>query len=141
MLVADGGKKESTPITFSDDGKKMRIWNKTYVKTTEKEGFPESLLFKGQYKSDHKTVTLNADGTIEGLDDIKFYSVENDYFDEGRDDIDILYLRKSEKKTQMYSFEFKSDTLLIYTIDCKEKDEKGNCADMQKGKLAWMLVK
>ncbi len=140
-LKSDYDKNDSTEIVFIDNGNKMKIWNKRYVKTQEKIGIPEDILFKGLYKLGDKSVTLNADGTIIGLDSIKFYSVENDYIGPGMGDVDILYLGKTDKEKLTHCFEFKSDTLLIYDITCNETDENGICMDIQKGQLKWTLEK
>ena len=115
--------------------------DKIYVKAQEKIGIPEDVLFKGQYKFGDKSVTLNADGNIDGLDSVKFYSIENDYIGPGMGDVDILYLGKKREEQLTYCFEFKSDTLFIYDKNCKETDESGTCLDMQKGKLKWTLTK
>ncbi|MCK6640035.1 MAG: hypothetical protein L6Q81_08110 [Bacteroidia bacterium] len=119
----------------------MKIWDKVYVKTKENIGIPEDLLFKGQYMLGDNFVTLNADGTISGLDSIKFYAVENDYIGPGMGDVDIVYLGKTEKEKLTHCFEFKVDTLFIYDIDCKETDEDGTCMDIQKGQLKWALTR
>jgi hypothetical protein len=140
-LKADYDKNDSTEIAFIDNGNKMKIWNKIYVKTQENIGIPEDILFKGQYRLGGKSVTLNADGTITGLDSVKFYSVENDYIGPGMGDVDILYLGKTQTEKLTHCFEFKSDTLLIYEINCKETDEDGTCMDIQKGQLRWTLEK
>lgn len=140
-LQSDYDKNDSTEIIFIDNGNKMKIWNKIYVKTQENIGIPEDVLFKGQYKFGDKSVTLNADGTIDGLDSVKFYSIENDYIGPGMGDVDILYLGKKREEQLTYCFEFKSDTLFIYDKNCKETDESGTCLDMQKGKLKWTLTK
>ena len=140
-LKADYDKNDSTEIVFIDNGNKMKLWNKIYVKTQENIGIPEDILFKGQYKLGDKSVILNANGTIDGLDSVKFYTVENDYIGPGMGDVDILYLGKTEKEKSTHCFEFKSDTLLIYDINCKETDESGTCLDIQKGQLKWKLTK
>ncbi len=140
-LKADYDKNDSTKIVFLDNGKKMKIWNKVYVKIKENIGIPEDLLFKGQYMLGDNFVTLNADGTISGLDSIKFYAVENDYIGPGMGDVDIIYLGKTEKEKFTHCFKFKVDTLFIYYIDCKETDEDGTCMDIQKGQLKWTLTR
>jgi hypothetical protein len=141
FLKADDNKTDSTEIIITANGSKMKIGDQIYVKTKENGGIPEDLLFKGQYNSEDKSVTLNGDGTIVGLDGINYYSVENDYIGPGMDNVDILYFGKTKTEKRTHCFEFKADTLLIYNIVCKETDDNGNCLDIQKGQLKLKLIK
>ena len=140
-LIADNYKNDSTLIHFTDGENKIIIGDEIYFKRQENIGIPEELLFKGQYFLGAKSVTLNADGTILGLDNIKFYTVQNDYIGPGMGDVDILYLGKTINEKLTYCFEFNSDSLLIYDTKCNGADESGKCLDIRKGRLKWTLVK
>jgi len=132
---------DSTQIVFIENGNKMKIWNKLFVKGSENVGFPEDLLFKGEYFLGSRTVVFNSNGTINGLDDIHFYSIENDYFGPGMDDLDIIYLGKTKEQHLTNCFKFQADTLFIYDIKCLEEDEYGNCLDLRKADLKYKLIK
>jgi len=141
-LRADAGENNLSKIDFSDNGTKLKIWGKTYIRMPGDKGLPEKMLFEGKYMLGSIPVTLGANGTLSGLDNYKFYTVENDYIGAGMGDVDIVYLgSKKDEKKLTHCFEFKADSLLIYGIDCKETDDNGNCMDIKQGVLKWALVK
>ncbi len=133
---------DSLKITVADNGNKLKIWNDIFVKIKDSCGVPEDVLFKGNYKLNGKSVTFNANGTIVGLDSIKFYAIENDYIGPGLGDLDVIYLGKTSKEKQTHSFLFKADTLFIFKIKCLEIDSSnGDCLDIANEKLLYKLIK
>ncbi|HTA28802.1 MAG TPA: hypothetical protein VK809_13505 [Bacteroidia bacterium] len=133
---------DSTEIIVADNGNKLKIWNEVFIKTKDSCGVPEDILFKGNYKLNGKPVTFNANGTIVGLDSIKFYAIENDYIGPGFGDLDVVYLGKTSKEKQTHSFLFKADTLFIYKIKCLEIDSSnGDCLDIANDKLRYTLIR
>jgi hypothetical protein len=139
------GKNDSTPIIFFDDENKMKILNTVYIKRPKNIGIPEEILFTGKYKIDNRYVTFYADGTINGLDSIKFYSIHPEYLLCTEDYIinAHLFLGKNSSEELAYCYEFKSDTLLIYEANLIKIDEDyGPCQWVhEKGKIKWTLIK
>ncbi|MES2138850.1 MAG: hypothetical protein V4511_04035 [Bacteroidota bacterium] len=136
------GNNDSTEVFFSDKGNKMKVKEGVYVRIPENNGIIEEIVFKGQYKSDGKSVTFDGNGTIAGLDSVHFYKASIDpYYNMGNTD-DIIHFGKTKEEMLMHCYEFKGDTLLIYAIDCLSwKEDVGDCSKPQKGKLKWTLIK
>jgi hypothetical protein len=131
---------DSTAIKVSEDGSSMVAFGMKYVKMKDDSGLAEALLFKGTYSNDKITVTFEANGEVKGLNDSRFYLVENDYFS-GGDKLNIVYIGSNSDKrdNRPYIFQFNGDTLLIYNTNCA--GPSSNCDVLKKESLKWKLVK
>jgi hypothetical protein len=119
------------------------IENKKYIKSPV--GLIElvnNTLFVGEYMITNKPIRLEEDGAIIGLDSIVHYEVNLDYADAGMQH-DKIYLKfKNEKERKTYLYEFVSDTLKIFNVDCLTMDEENNyCLEVEKGKEFLRLIK
>jgi len=123
-------------VEFKDNY--LIIENKKYIKApANKNGFVELVnrtLFSGEYIIDGKTIKFKESGEIIGLDSIMHYEANLDYADAGMQ-YDKIYLQfKKEKKPRTYLYEFISDTLVIFNLDCLTMDEENDyCLEVEKG--------
>lgn len=129
-------------VSFKDGY--MFAENNKYIYTTDMDtGFHELIndaCISGKYRNDSNEIVFKANGTILGLDSIVFYELNTDYMDMGMD-VDKIYLKYSDdKKSDMYTYSFHSDTLLISEIECVIEEE-GYCVVIDKGKTVLTLIK
>jgi lipopolysaccharide export LptBFGC system permease protein LptF len=119
------------------------IDNRKYIKSPV--GLKEMVnntLFVGNYMIDNKPVQLEENGKVIGLDSIVYYEANLDYADAGMQH-DKIYLKfKNEKERRIYLYEFVSDTLKIFNVDCLTMDEESDyCLEVEKGKEFLRLIK
>ena len=120
------------------NGKCLIINSKKYIKTSkEEDGFKEFVnktLFSGVYNLNNRTIHLKDNGQIVGLDSIVNYEVNLDYADAGMQ-CDIIYLQfKNEKERRTYLYEFVSNALVIFNVNCLTKDDvSSDCVEVEKG--------
>jgi hypothetical protein len=101
----------------------------------------EEYLFKGKYDMLGKEVEFTANGRIKGMDNLGYYWPRTDYYDEGLN-LDQVELGRNPDDKASYGFTFKKDTLLIYTLRCKEYDSAEHmCGLVEYDKLLYRMVK
>ncbi len=140
FLMGFGQPSDPKEVTMLDGGRKLRIGSDTFVKKTDNIGIPEQVLFKGSYQLGAGTIVFSEDGTVTGLDNIRYYSIQNDYIGPGYGAVDIIFLGTIKDPQEMYCFEFSGDTLVIYDVMCVEQDANGTCLDLEKGALKYKLT-
>ncbi len=97
-------------------------------------------VFKGKYTLDKSNVEFTADGKVTGLGDFDSYAALQDYYDAGLN-LDKLLLYKGKKETE-YTWDFKGNKLIIYTIECKKFDKTDHrCDVIKRGKKAFTLLR
>lgn len=97
-------------------------------------------VFKGIYTDGKTNVEFTGDGKVKGLDGFDSYAALQDYYDAGLN-LDKLLLYKGSKETE-YTWDFKGDKLIIYTIECKKYDKTDNrCVVIKRGKKAFTLIR
>ena len=96
----------------------------------------EELLFKGNYINEKgKQIEFRKDGSVLGLDSIRYYNPLTDYYDQGLQ-IDQVDLSVTKGRSNRYAFKFKGDTLELYEVKCLTIDPTSKmCAEVDFGKL------
>jgi len=118
-------KDEFVKIKYSDDGHTYDII--------------EQLLFAGKYDLEGKQVEFTYDGKVKGLDTIAEYTVIIDYYDAGMQ-VDQLYLGAGYDNHKRYGFQFKQDTLIIYQLDCVQREDD-YCVVVANGQELFKMTK
>lgn len=121
-------------VEFKDNY--LIIENKRFVKAPPNENglieLVNKTLFSGEYEIENKTIEFKKSGQIVGLDSIINYEVNLDYLDVGMQ-YDKIHLQfREEKEARVYLYEFVSDNLVLYQIDCKSMENE-YCLEVEKG--------
>jgi hypothetical protein len=124
---------------------KIKIGEDKFVKINIKERDGENLileeiLFNRQFLSDkNQKVIFKNDGTIEGLDSLKFYKPMIDYIDAGLQ-VNQVKLGKSMDSLFAYGFNFTSDHFEIFRLNCLNYDSAyKSCQDVEFGERIYNL--
>lgn len=131
-------------IEFKDNY--LVIKNRKYIKAPHMENGLRELvnktLFSGEYIIDDKIIKFQDSGKIVGLDSILNYKANLDYADAGMQ-YDKIYLKfNKEEELRIYLYEFVSDTLVIFSLDCLNMDEEFDyCLEVEKGAEFMRLTK
>ncbi|MFZ1677097.1 MAG: hypothetical protein WAT91_07490 [Saprospiraceae bacterium] len=97
-------------------------------------------VFKGNYSDGNTNVEFTSDGKIKGLDAFDTYAALQDYYDAGLN-LDKLLLYKGNTENE-FTWDFKGDKLIIYTIECKKFDKTDSrCVVLKRGKKAFTLTR
>ena len=104
-------------------------------------GILEDLLFSGMYvREDGDTAVFGRDGHIKGLETVSFFEPVIDYADRADRQVDLVRLGQSRKEMDDFGFQFKKDTLFIYTIDYQQSNAGESGFDSTRfGTLMWKL--
>ncbi len=127
-------------------GEQIKIGVNTFLRIhcEEEDGrfkILEQLLFKGSYLNEEEaTVTFKNNGEVNGLGEYKYYAPLTDYNDAGLN-IDQLQLGKTKDDLNAFGFKFKKKKLEIFVLDCKTKDDQGNCVEVAFGQKLFNLKK
>lgn len=94
----------------------------------------EALLFKGKYTNDQgNAIELLPGGEVKGLPGFSYYKPLIDYADQGMQ-VDQVLLGSDKSNTTNYGFKFRQDSLILYRLNCLEKDTANNiCAVVEFG--------
>ncbi|MDI9878458.1 hypothetical protein [Flectobacillus longus] len=136
-------KEKIGAITVIEQDKKIKVGKESFVKikSTDPMICLEEVLFEGNYQLNGKPVKFNANGTVTGLPNIKYFFPKCDFIEKILPfDLIVLNKVKDTMTGQSYIYEFKDDSLIIYNIDCQEVDsESKDCLKGKKGQEKYIL--
>lgn len=145
-IVEDGAKGTSTPINLISPGM-IRIGASTLVKIDPHvfDGSPlilEEILFKGHYENaEGEVVEFRKDGHVNGLGTYTSYEPVIDYFDAGMQ-VDQVGMYTASDELEWLGFQFRSDTLELYELDCLTFDSTmDRCVEVAFGRLMHQMWK
>lgn len=120
--------------------------HKRYLKAPDNSnGFHELVnraFLSGQYKIDGKIIEIKESGKVSGLDSITHVELNLDYNDAGMQFDKIYFQYINEQEPETYLYEFISDTLMVYQMDCIAKAEDSDfCLEVTKGKGIYKMIK
>lgn len=130
----------------SQTADKIKLGDQTFIRAQcakEENTFKilEYYLFQGNYTTESgKEVEFTSNGEIKGLDDFTAYNPFIDYFDMGRD-VDQVSLKNSNETWTDYAFRFKQNKLQILALECKSRNQFGNCEEVKFGEVVYTLRK
>jgi len=105
-----------------------------------------SILFSNRYRfSDpsisDKTISFHPDGALFGFLGYGRFEIICNYYDMGLDD-DLIYLYKSDGKSNRFIWQFDHDTLKLFEANCTRfASFDGACEEIQKGNIVYKLLK
>lgn len=138
-------KEKIGAITVIEQDKKIKVGKESFVKikSTDPMICLEEVLFEGNYLLNGKPVKFNANGTVTGLPNIKYFFPKCDFIEKILPfDLIVLNKVKDAMTGQSYIYEFKDDSLIIYNIDCQQVDpDSKDCLKGKKGKEKYVLKK
>ena len=131
--------------TLADE--RLRVGHDYYIHVGEEDstssdlGVLEQLLFAGQYLRLDATGTaaFAKNGRIEGLDSLGWYEPVIDYVGDPTS-VDHIKLGRDKEHLSDYGFLFVGDTMMIYSIDCRQ-DADGDCVSDTLGRRMYVLPK
>jgi hypothetical protein len=119
-------------LSIEDDELEMR--GDTFIKSAAQgnDDYPiaEEFLLSGKYVFGGTDVELTADGKIVGIDSLNRFSVALDYQDAGME-VDLITLGLNDQM-KTYGFAFKGQELIIYHLNCVQKEDDF-CLEVVKG--------
>ena len=145
QVYSSDSTKKYDEIRF--EGNELSVGNEQYIHASSlharsSNDLINSTFIANNYDYNGKEVVFDKEGSIKGMDGIISYSLNLDYIDAGMqfDKIFLKYEGEDERRTFLY--EFVSDTLFIYELDCIVQSEDSDyCLDVNKGPLKFKLVK